>query len=130
MENTEGLRNFHIGRDQILARLWYLANLSPEVTKGSMASQIKALSMIIAMEGLIPDRRTAAHPPLPQAQTSIAEPMRPRQTADAQSPQPETAFESQTASAPVPRLEPSATPTFDPGGSLRLPGKGAFARAR
>jgi hypothetical protein len=30
----EGLRNLNLGRDQILARLWELATLSQEATKG------------------------------------------------------------------------------------------------
>ncbi len=53
-QEAEGLRQLNLGRDQILARLWELANLSPEATRGSMAGQIKALSMIVAIEGLIP----------------------------------------------------------------------------
>src|SRR6202166_3209840 len=54
---VEGLRKLNLGRDQILARLWELANLSHEVTRGIIAGQIKALAMIVAIEGLIPDRR-------------------------------------------------------------------------
>src|ERR1700722_3175764 len=53
-QEAEGLRNLNLGRDQILARLWELANLSHEVTRGTIAGQIKALSMIVAIEGLIP----------------------------------------------------------------------------
>jgi hypothetical protein len=45
------------GRDRALARLWELADLSPETTRGSIAGQIKAMAMIVAIEGLIPDRR-------------------------------------------------------------------------
>ena len=56
---VEGLRKLNLGRDQILARLWELANLSHEVTRGIIAGQIKALSMIVAIEGLIPDRRVS-----------------------------------------------------------------------
>ena len=55
-QEAEGLRNLNLGRDQILARLWHLANLDPEATRGSMAGQIKALSLIIAIEGLDPVR--------------------------------------------------------------------------
>src|SRR5271165_2213693 len=54
---VDGLRKLNLGRDQILARLWELANLSPEATRGIIAGQIKALAMIEAIEGLIPDRR-------------------------------------------------------------------------
>ena len=56
-QEAEGLRTLNLGRDQILARLWELANLSHEVTRGIIAGQIKALAMIVAIEGLIPTRR-------------------------------------------------------------------------
>jgi hypothetical protein len=54
---VDDMRKLNLGRDQILARLWELANLSHEATRGIIAGQIKALSMIVAIEGLIPDRR-------------------------------------------------------------------------
>ncbi len=53
-QEADGLRKLNIGRDQILTRLWELATLSHEVTRGIIAGQIKALSMIVAIEGLIP----------------------------------------------------------------------------
>src|ERR1700739_3516299 len=53
-QEAEGLRKLNLGRDQILTRLWELANLSSEATRGSIAGQVKALSMIVAIEGLIP----------------------------------------------------------------------------
>ena len=56
-QEADGLRKLNLGRDQILNRLWELATLSHEATRGSIAGQIKALSMIAAIEGLIPDRR-------------------------------------------------------------------------
>ena len=64
-QEAEGLRQLNLGRDQILARLWELANLSPEATRGIIAGQIKALAMIVAIEGLIPsgtmnDRRLSS----------------------------------------------------------------------
>ena len=55
-QEAEGLRKLNLGRDQILARLWELATLSHEATRGIIAGQIKALSMIVAIEGLIPSR--------------------------------------------------------------------------
>ena len=64
-QEAEGLRSLNLGRDQILTRLWQLANLSPEVTRGSITGQIKALSMIVAIEGLIPDRRLSPSPTPP-----------------------------------------------------------------
>jgi hypothetical protein len=58
-QDTEELRRFNLSRDQILARLWEIANLDPERTRGSASAQVKALSMIVAIEGLIPDRHSA-----------------------------------------------------------------------
>ena len=55
-QETEGLRRLNLGREQVLARLWEIANLSPEMTRGSITGQVKALSMIVAIQGLIPDR--------------------------------------------------------------------------
>jgi hypothetical protein len=57
---AEGLRGLNPGREQVLARLWEIANLSPEITRGSVSGQVKALSMIVAIEGLIPDRRAVS----------------------------------------------------------------------
>ncbi len=59
-QEAEGLRNLNLGRDQILTRLWELATLSHEATRGSIAGQIKALAMIVAIEGLDPNRRLSA----------------------------------------------------------------------
>ncbi len=58
-EEADRLRKLNLGRDRILTRLWELAALSSEATRGSIAGQIKALSMIAAIEGFIPDRRLA-----------------------------------------------------------------------
>jgi hypothetical protein len=57
---VEGLRRLNLGREQVLARLWEIANLSPEMTRGSITGQVKALAMIVAIEGLIPDRRAVS----------------------------------------------------------------------
>jgi len=65
---TEGLPRLRPSRDQVLDRLWEIAKLGPEITRGSMTGQVKALSMIIAIEGLIPDRRAAS------AQNKLAPP--------------------------------------------------------
>lgn len=35
-----------IGRDQILAKLWELANLDPQDTKGSITGQLNALDVL------------------------------------------------------------------------------------
>ena len=57
-EEADRLRKRDLGRDRILTRLWELAVLSSEATRGSITGQMKALAMIAAIEGLIPDRIT------------------------------------------------------------------------
>jgi len=58
-QETEGLRQLNLGREQVLARLWEIANLAPEMTRSSITGQVKALAMIVATQGLIPDHRAA-----------------------------------------------------------------------
>jgi hypothetical protein len=55
-QEAEGLRRLSLDREKVLARLWEIANLSPEMTRGSITGQVKALSMIVAMQNFIPDR--------------------------------------------------------------------------
>jgi hypothetical protein len=57
---AEGLRRKNLWRQQVLDRLWEIANLPAEVTRGSISGQVKAISMIVAIEGLIPDRRAGS----------------------------------------------------------------------
>ena len=63
-QQTEEVRRKNQTREQVLARLWQIANLSPEITRNSASAQMKALSMIVAIEGLIPsgsnDRRPSS----------------------------------------------------------------------
>ena len=47
-------------REQVLDRLWEIANLSSEMTRGSITGQVKAIQMIVAIEGLIPDPRAGS----------------------------------------------------------------------
>lgn len=90
-QEAEGQREWHLGRSQILTRLWELANLSPEVTKGSIAGQVRAMTMIVAIEGLLPGRRPSsaqaqpAPPPNPP-EASVAKPMPQQRTTLATSP--------------------------------------------
>jgi hypothetical protein len=58
-QDTQEQRRFNVGRDKVLARLWDIANMDPERTRNSMSAQVKAISMIVAIEGLIPDRKTS-----------------------------------------------------------------------
>jgi hypothetical protein len=56
----EELHRRNLDREQVLDRLWEIANLSPDMTRGSITGQVKALSIIIAMENFIPDRRAVS----------------------------------------------------------------------
>jgi hypothetical protein len=57
-QESEEQRRLNLGRERVLARLWEIADLDPDMTRNSMSAQIKALTMIVAIEGLIPDRNT------------------------------------------------------------------------
>ena len=63
-QEAEEVRRLNQSRERVLARLWEIADLDPEMTRNSMSAQIKALSMIVAIEGLIPsgtnDRRAGS----------------------------------------------------------------------
>jgi hypothetical protein len=116
---AERLRNFTLGRDQILARLWHLANLNPEATRGSIAGQVKAMSMIVAIEGLIPDRRsspthtqTASQPA--KANIYVSEAMRRQHQVEDRGPGGDTtAAETHTSAPQVPEPESATKPTGD-----------------
>jgi hypothetical protein len=117
-QEAEGLRKLNIGRDQILARLWELANLSHEVTRGILAGQIRALAMIVAIEGLIPDRRLSpsvtqpAAPPPVKAQFYKSQWLRDQQHQPvAEEPgDPIAATKTPPAAPQVPHPEPTLKP--------------------
>ena len=54
-------------REQVLDRLWEIAIMSPEITRGSLTGQVKAIQMIVAIEGLVPDRRSSSSATQPAA---------------------------------------------------------------
>ena len=49
-----------LDRQHVLDRLWEIANLSPEMTRASVTGQVKAISIIVAMESFIPSRHTGS----------------------------------------------------------------------
>jgi hypothetical protein len=59
-QEADGLHRLNLDREQVLTRLWEIANLSPETTRGSITGQVKALSMIMAMQNFIPNPRAGA----------------------------------------------------------------------
>jgi hypothetical protein len=122
-QEAEGLRKLNFGRDQILTRLWELATLSHEVTRGSIAGQIKALTMIVAIEGLIPDRRLSpsAQPAAPPVKPQIYEAAwlrKQQQAAGEESGDPVAAAQAQPGASqvahPDPAPEPAPTPAPKP----------------
>jgi hypothetical protein len=130
---VEGLRSLNLGRDQILARLWELANLSHEVTRGSIAGQIKALTMIVAIEGLNPsgsmnDRRSSpsgtqpAAPPV-KAQIYTAESSRKQQhqSAGEQPGDPVAGTPTPPAAPHVPKPGPAPGPAPKPANGTSSP---------
>src|ERR1700689_4227835 len=57
-QEADGMRRLNLDREKVLDRLWEIANLSPETTRGSITGQVKSLSMIVTMQNFIPDRLT------------------------------------------------------------------------
>ena len=67
-QQAEELRRKGAVRERVLARLWDIADQSSEQTKGSNSCQVRALAMIVAIEGLVPDRRArSTEKPIPSA---------------------------------------------------------------
>jgi hypothetical protein len=92
-QDTEELRRFNVSRGQVLARLWEIANLDPERARNGMSAQVKALSMIVAIEGLIPDRRAVSAqnqpaPPLVHPPFYVAEWLRTKKDGESADPEP------------------------------------------
>jgi hypothetical protein len=109
-QEANGQRRLNVDREQVLNRLWEIANLSPEMTRGSVTGQVKALSMIVAMENFIPDRRAVASekksPPAPTAQIYTAAWLR-----EQQAKAPATTNDPQPNPAPAEQEDSPANPT-------------------
>jgi hypothetical protein len=113
-QEAQGLRKLNLGRDQILNRLWELATLSHEVTRGAITGQIKALSMIIAIEGLIPDRRVSP---------SATQPAAPRILEPEPTPHPDPKPANGQSFSSLDRNQPPvANPFINPDKLNRVPG--------
>ena len=112
-EEADRLRNLNLGRDRILTRLWELAALSSEATRGSIAGQIKALSMISAIEGFIPDRRLS-----PSAAQPVATPHNAQIDDSGWRPKDQPAAAEQR---PIPLPQPRPNPSRPASPSLRSP---------
>jgi hypothetical protein len=82
-KEADGERRPNLDREQVLGRLWEIAHLNPQMTRGSVTGQVKALSMIVAILDLIPDRRAVSSqkksPPAPRAEIYTSAWRRPQQ---------------------------------------------------
>jgi hypothetical protein len=83
-QEADEVRRLNLVRKQVLTRLWEIANMEPERTRNSMSAQMKAVSTIVAIEGLIPDRRVSSAQnkpasPLAHPQMDIAAGLREQQ---------------------------------------------------
>jgi hypothetical protein len=119
---VEGLHRLNLDREQVLKRLWEIANLSPDKTRGSITGQVKAISMIVAMQNFIPDRRATSSEkksvPATNTQPEIyASAWRRKQQATTNDPQPSPADAQQgdRSAEPAPASAAEAPP--DPGPS-------------
>jgi hypothetical protein len=109
----ERQRRQELRREQVLDRLWEIAKMSPEMTRSSITGQVKALSMIVAIESLIPDRRAGSSekksaPPLPQVDIYPAAWL-PRQQEKNVDPQPDPHLRETKTSLASPSPKPLST---------------------
>ena len=113
-QETEDVRRQNQSRERVLARLWEIADLDPEVTRNSASAQMKALAMIVAIEGLIcKDRRAVSSQkrsaPPPNGQIDTAAWLREQQGKTiVPEPKPDLVHdEDSPGAAPDPTLDPS-----------------------
>ncbi|MGB8535734.1 MAG: hypothetical protein WCD57_04925 [Acidobacteriaceae bacterium] len=90
-------------REQVLDRLTELAAMTPETTRGSITGQVKAIQMIVAIEGFIPDRRSSRSATLHPAASQVSEPK------PASNPAPKPAGDMS-----FPGFDPNQPGTFNP----------------
>jgi hypothetical protein len=134
-------RRLKQSRERVLDRLWEIASLDPEMTRGSITGQVKAIQMIIAIEGLIPDRRAAsaqnkpAHPPvtgqihqaarLREQQENTDYPPAPSQQEASPEPQPAPG----SVDGPPPASDPVSNPNLDSTASTFSAGQSSLLQA-
>ena len=136
-KDADQLRRLQETRDRLLARLWEIAALDPKDTRGSASSQVKALSLIAAIEGLLPKRSTISSAAKPDensvaAQFYKAAWMREREEAQQnQDANPAQAAEKpQAASQPPPAAEPADPPPSMPEAAPASPAPAGSPMAR
>ncbi len=140
-QEADALQRRNLERERVLTRLWEIADLSSEMTRGSMTSQVRALSLIIAIQNLIPDRRALSRPavssekdsaPAPaKAEIYVAEWLRNQKT-EAIDTEPTTTTAQEEESPGVPEPEPvprtaGVAPLDIPVTASQAPPPGPFA---
>ena len=105
-QEKEKLRRREQRREQVLDRLWEIAALSPEMTRGSITGQVKAIQMIVAIEGMIPDGRAGSAKKNSVPASIYPQPSPVRQENDFGVPEPEAT----PGSAEANRFTPSQAP--------------------
>jgi hypothetical protein len=119
-QEADGQRRLNPDREQVLNRLWELANLSPEKTRNSITGQVKVISMIVAMQNFIPDRRAASAEKKPAPAQIYKSACLPRPAVGLREQQAATKDPQPTPAAPVPACrgaqqeEASAVPQPEP----------------
>jgi hypothetical protein len=119
---AEELRRKAQWRQKVLDRLWEIAALPAEVTRGSITGQVKAISMIMSIEGLVPDRRAGSSrnqsaPPPSQPQINEDEWLR-SQREQTIAPRPGPVDEEANLAEPAPgSTEDAPLPIVEPGDS-------------
>ena len=113
-QEAEGLHRLNLDREQVLARLWEIANLSPEMTRGSITGQVKALSMIVAMQNFIPDRLSVDRLATSSEKKFPLAPIPAQIYADACPPRPAVGLNKEEDSPAVPEPAPSSTDEAPP----------------
>jgi hypothetical protein len=114
-QEAEGLQRQSISREQVLDRLWEIARMSPEATRNSVTGQVKALSIIAAIEGFTPDRRAAekkSAKPLPRVNIYRA-PWLPNRPGDDTADPPSPDFAAQQEEPAVPDPPPAVAPAME-----------------
>jgi hypothetical protein len=125
-QESEKLRRKEERREQVLDRLWEISKLGPEMTRNSITGQVKALSMIAAIEGLIPDRRARSSenksaPPLPPADIYPAAWLgRQQEKAIDPQPDPTCAQEQDEPASAEPEPTPAAVASAPPSPAMPL----------
>jgi hypothetical protein len=115
---VDGPPRLNPSHEQVLDRFWEIAKLGPEMTRGSVTGQVKALTMIVAMQNFIPDRRAVSaekkSAPAPtRPQIYVSEWLREQQATTIESqpsptPAQEEAQEQDSPAVPEPKFAPGS----------------------